>query len=140
MVTTSQTQFYRWDFIGLSTDHKPTPEESEDVTNGSTYYCSDTSQLFIFYDGTWYEKLATGGGGGGYQQIYRGAYEPTDAHILIWIETPAPYGDANFITADNKYFITVDDKDFIVLTVDKMFVTADNKEFFTADDKLFTTA
>lgn len=57
------TQHYRWDFIGLSTDEKPTPETSEKVVDGSTYYESDTSKLFIFFKDTWYEKESTGGGG-----------------------------------------------------------------------------
>lgn len=56
---------YRWDFIGLSTDEKPTPANSEKVVDGSTYYCSDTSKLYVFCKDTWYEKTATGGGGGG---------------------------------------------------------------------------
>lgn len=58
-------QKYRWDFIGLSTDTKPTPETSEKVVNGSTFYCSDTSKLYVYCDGTWYERKALGGGGGG---------------------------------------------------------------------------
>ena len=58
-------QHYRWDFVGLSTDNKPTPETSEKVVNGSTYYCSDTSKLYVFCDGTWYERKSLGGGGGG---------------------------------------------------------------------------
>lgn len=56
---------YRWDFVGLSTDTKPTPEESPKVVNGSTYYESDTSKLFVFYKDTWYERKPLGGGGGG---------------------------------------------------------------------------
>ena len=56
---------YRWDFIGLSTDEKPTSETSEKVVNGSTFYCSDTSKLYVYCDGTWYERKALGGGGGG---------------------------------------------------------------------------
>lgn len=55
---------YRWDFIGLSTDTKPTPAESPKVVNGSTYYESDTSKLFVFYKDTWYERKPLGGGGG----------------------------------------------------------------------------
>ena len=57
-------QHYRWDFIGLSTDTKPTPETSEKVVNGSTFYCSDESKLYVFCDGTWYERKPLGGGGG----------------------------------------------------------------------------
>lgn len=56
---------YRWDFIGLSTDQKPTPQTSEKVVDGSTFYCSDTSKLYVFCQGTWYERKALGGGGGG---------------------------------------------------------------------------
>lgn len=55
---------YRWDFIGLSTDVKPTPANSEKVVNGSTFYCSDTSKLYVYYKDTWYEKVAEGGGTG----------------------------------------------------------------------------
>lgn len=58
-------QHYRWDFIGLSTDDKPTPATSEKVVDGSTYYCSDTSKLYVFYNDTWYERKPLGGGGGG---------------------------------------------------------------------------
>lgn len=58
------SQKYRWDFIGLSTDTKPTSETSEKVVNGSTYYCSDTSKLYVYCDGTWYERKPLGGGGG----------------------------------------------------------------------------
>lgn len=53
---------YRWDFIGLSTDNKPTPATSEKVADGSTFYCSDNSKLYVWYKNQWYEKEATGGG------------------------------------------------------------------------------
>ena len=58
-------QHYRWDFIGLSTDTKPTPATSEKVTDGSTFYTSDDSKLYVWYKDQWYEKEDTGGGGGG---------------------------------------------------------------------------
>lgn len=61
----NENTHYRWDFIGLSTDVKPTPATSNKVVNGSTYYTSDDSKLYIFCDGTWYERKALGGGGGG---------------------------------------------------------------------------
>ena len=56
------TQHYRWDFIGLSTDTKPDSSNPK-VANGSTYYESDTSKLYVWYNDRWYEKTATGGGG-----------------------------------------------------------------------------
>lgn len=56
---------YRWDFIQLSTDTKPTPATSPKVADGSTLYTSDDSKLYIWYKNQWYEKTATGGGGGG---------------------------------------------------------------------------
>ena len=56
---------YRWDFVGLSTDQKPTPATSEKVVNGSTFYCSDTSKLYVFCKDTWYERKPLGSGGGG---------------------------------------------------------------------------
>lgn len=40
------------DYIGLSTETKDT----ENISNGSTYYEVDTSKLYIFYNGTWYEQ------------------------------------------------------------------------------------
>lgn len=55
-------QHYRWDFIGLSTDTKPDSTNPK-VANGSTYYESDTSKLYVWYNNQWYEKTATGGGG-----------------------------------------------------------------------------
>lgn len=58
-------QKYRWDFIGLSTDEKPTASTSPKVTDGSTYYCSDNSKLYVWYNDRWYERKALGGGGGG---------------------------------------------------------------------------
>ena len=58
-------QRYRWDFIGLSTDQKPTKETSKKVTNGSTFYESNTSKLYVWYGNQWYERKPLGGGGGG---------------------------------------------------------------------------
>ena len=57
-------QHYRWDFIGLSTDTKPTPSTSEKVVDGSTFYCSNNSKLYVWYKDQWYEKTVSGGGGG----------------------------------------------------------------------------
>ena len=55
---------YRWDFIGLSTDEKPTPATSEKVVDGSTFYCSDTSKLYVYCKNNWYERKPLGSGGG----------------------------------------------------------------------------
>ena len=52
---------YRYDFIGLSTDDKPTPTTSNEVVDGSTFYASDTSKLYVWYNNQWYEKESTGG-------------------------------------------------------------------------------
>ena len=52
---------YRWDFVGLSTDDKPTADNPK-VTNGSTFYESDTSKYYIWYNDQWYEKIVNGGG------------------------------------------------------------------------------
>lgn len=41
---------YRVDFVGLSTDTKP----SEQLENGSTYYTVDTQELYLYYGGEWY--------------------------------------------------------------------------------------
>lgn len=57
-------QHFRWDFIGLSTDNKPTPATSSRVVDGSTFYCADNSKLYVYCGDQWYEKEATGGGGG----------------------------------------------------------------------------
>lgn len=42
----------RFDYLGLSEEDKPTNE----AVNGSTYYEVDTSKLYIFYNGEWYEQ------------------------------------------------------------------------------------
>lgn len=59
-------EHYRWDFIGLSTDTKPTPATSEKVVDGSTFYCSDTSKLYVYCRDKWYERKSLGGGGTSY--------------------------------------------------------------------------
>lgn len=59
------TIHYRWDFIGLSTQEKPTPETSDKVVDGSTFYSSDDSKLYVWYKDQWYERKALGEGSGG---------------------------------------------------------------------------
>lgn len=90
MVTEQYPQRYRWDFIGLSTDDKPTPETSEKVVNGSTFYCSDTSKLYVFCDGTWYERKALGGGGGGTEYTAGDGIDITNDVISVDTETIQP--------------------------------------------------
>lgn len=48
----------RWDFIGLSSTTKPTPETSSMVVDGSTFYEADTSKLYFWTKGNWYEKTS----------------------------------------------------------------------------------
>ena len=47
----------RWDFIGLSTDSKPTATSNK-VVDGSTFYEADTSKLYIWVNDQWYEKTS----------------------------------------------------------------------------------
>lgn len=42
----------RFDFLGLSTESKPTDK----AVNGSTFYEVDTSKLYIYYEEEWYEQ------------------------------------------------------------------------------------
>lgn len=48
----------RWDFIGLSSEEKPTPATSVKVVDGSTFYEADTSKLYFWTRGQWYEKTS----------------------------------------------------------------------------------
>lgn len=54
MITQNKT---RWDFIGLSSDDKPTADNNK-VTDGSTYFEADTSKLYFWTDGRWYQKTS----------------------------------------------------------------------------------
>ena len=47
----------RWDFIGISSESKPTAD-SHRVTDGSTYYEADTSKLYVWVNDQWYEKTS----------------------------------------------------------------------------------
>ena len=76
-------QHYRWDFVGLSTDTKPTPETSEKVVDGSTFYCSDTSKLYVYCKDNWYERKALGGGGGGTSYTAGTGIDITDDTISV---------------------------------------------------------
>lgn len=48
----------RWDFIGLSTDEKPTPATSKLVVDGSTFFEADTSRLYFWTKDQWYRKTS----------------------------------------------------------------------------------
>lgn len=48
----------RWDFIGLSSEDKPTPATSKKVVDGSTFYEADTSKLYFWTQNNWYEKTS----------------------------------------------------------------------------------
>lgn len=48
----------RWDFIGLSTDEKPTPTTSKQVVDGSTFFEADTSKLYFWTKNQWYNKTS----------------------------------------------------------------------------------
>ncbi|MBO7731339.1 MAG: hypothetical protein J6S67_02250 [Methanobrevibacter sp.] len=48
----------RWDFIGLSSESKPTPATHR-VVDGSTFYEADTSKLYFWTKDRWYEKTST---------------------------------------------------------------------------------
>lgn len=51
-------QYTRWDFLGLSTDSKPTPATSNKVVDGSTFLEVNTSKLFFWTKDRWYEKTS----------------------------------------------------------------------------------
>lgn len=51
-------QFSRWDFIGLSSDVKPTPATSSKVVDGSTYFVADKSELYFWTKDKWYKKTS----------------------------------------------------------------------------------
>ena len=69
---------YRWDFIGLSSDTKPTPSTSEKVVDGSTFYESDTSKLYVWCKTQWYEKTVSGGGGSDINVVQTTGQSTTD--------------------------------------------------------------
>lgn len=48
----------RWDFLGLSSEDKPTPATSNKVVDGSTFYEVDTSKLYFWTKDNWYEKTS----------------------------------------------------------------------------------
>ena len=51
-------QYTRWDFIGLSSESKPTPATSDKVVDGSTFFEADTSHLYFWTKNQWYQKTS----------------------------------------------------------------------------------
>ncbi len=92
---------YRWDFIQLSTDEKPTPATSPKVADGSTLYTSDDSKLYVWYKDQWYEKTVEGGGGSSYTA--GDGIDITNSTISVDTETIQPKLTAGTnITIDNN--------------------------------------
>lgn len=54
----TRQQATRWDFIGLSTEEKPTPATSDKVVDGSTFFEADSSKLYFWTNDQWYEKTS----------------------------------------------------------------------------------
>lgn len=120
---------YRWDFFGLSTDTKPTPDESPKVVNGSTYYESDTSKLFVFYKDTWYERKPLGGGGGGSSYTAGDGIEIENNIISVDTETIQPKLTAGTnITIDENNVISAEGGGATLLTSDDYDYPADNPD------------
>lgn len=46
----------RWNYLGLSTDPKPTVDDN--LVDGTTFYEVDTSKLYFWTRGRWYEKTS----------------------------------------------------------------------------------
>ena len=101
-------QHYRWDFIGLSTDTKPTPETSEKVVDGSTFYCSDTSKLYVYCKDDWYERKPLGEGGGGTTYTAGEGIDITDNTISVDTTTIQPKltAGSNVTISDNTISAT----------------------------------
>ena len=103
-------QHYRWDFVGLSTDTKPTPQTSEKVVDGSTFYCSDTSKLYVFCGSNWYERKPLGGGGGGGTEYTAGAGINISDEDVISVDTttiqPKLTAGSNITISDNTISAT----------------------------------
>lgn len=100
---------YRWDFIGLSTDTKPTPADSDKVVDGSTFYCSDTSKLYVYCKDDWYEKKPLGGGGGGGTSYTAGSgIDITNNTISVDTQTIQPKltAGSNVTISDNTISAT----------------------------------
>lgn len=88
---------YRWDFIGLSTDSKPTADNPK-VTDGSTFYESDTSKLYVWCNDQWYEKE---GGGTEYEDFV--GTDGTTAGTAGLVPAPATTDAGKYLKADGTW-------------------------------------
>lgn len=68
---------FKWRFIGLSSEDKPTPEDYVEVSDGVELYEVDTSTEYVYYNNQWYEKATSGGGGGGGSVVVDAALSAT---------------------------------------------------------------
>lgn len=90
---------FEYNFIGLSTDTKPTPQTHKEVSDGVTYHEADTDKTFVYCDGQWYEKTS-GGGGGGTDFIGTDGTTP-GVHGLV--PAPATTDAGKFLKADGTW-------------------------------------
>lgn len=114
---------FRWDFIGLSTDSKPIPATSSKVVDGSTYYTSDDSKLYIWYKDQWYEKEANGSSDT--SKIFSGGNNLADKYTLEQLSEKISTGDfsginiGDYITKTVKVGSNVErELDFVVAAFD----------------------
>ena len=50
----------KWNYLGLSTDDKAElPFIEQHDVDGTTFLAVDTGDVYIYYDGTWYDLGAT---------------------------------------------------------------------------------
>lgn len=92
----------RFDYLGLSTDDKPTNE----AVNGSTFKEVDTSKLYIFYKGEWYEKVQQGGGSSEYNvKIINPFTQTTTNAVLNNLIQELPLLDMTNVTSMNSFFM-----------------------------------
>ncbi|MBO7712151.1 MAG: hypothetical protein J6S85_01210 [Methanobrevibacter sp.] len=108
-------QKYRWDFIGLSTDVKPTSETSPKVVDGSTYYCSDTSKLYVWCKDNWYERKPLGGGGTTYSDFV--GTDGTAPGTAGLVPAPATVDAGKFLTASGAWGVITQLGGLTLLTI-----------------------
>ena len=124
---------YRWDFIGLSTDNKPTPDTSYKVVDGSTFYCSDTSKLYVWCKSQWYEKLPLGENGtAGQANSTYGGNDITNLYTIEELSNKVSSGDfsglhiGDYITKKVKVGANTErEEDFVIAGFDYWYGVGD---------------